>query len=51
MPGHTRGTISFLFEVKDTGKPLRFAYVGGTAIPFDGDAAFYNGYLAASRTS
>jgi glyoxylase-like metal-dependent hydrolase (beta-lactamase superfamily II) len=51
MPGHTRGTISFLFEVKDTGKRLRFAYVGGTAIPFDGDAGFYNFYLAASRTS
>ena len=36
-PGHTPGTLSFLFEVKDNGKPLRVAYVGGTAIPFDGD--------------
>jgi metallo-beta-lactamase class B len=49
MPGHTPGTISFLFEVKDNGKPLRIAYVGGTAIPFDGTAAFYDGYLASSR--
>ena len=49
MPGHTPGTLSFLFEVKDNGKPLRIAYVGGTAIPFDGNAAFYDGYLASSR--
>ena len=35
-PGHTAGTLSFLFEIKDNGKPLRVAYVGGTAIPFDG---------------
>src|SRR5262249_20374483 len=38
MPGHTPGTLSYLFEVKDNGKPLRIAYVGGTAIPFDGTA-------------
>ena len=48
MPGHTPGTLSFLFEVKDNGKPLRIAYVGGTAIPFDGDAAYYDTYLASS---
>jgi metallo-beta-lactamase class B len=45
-PGHTPGTISFLLEVKDNGKPLRIAYVGGTAIPFNGSAAYYDGYLA-----
>jgi len=49
MPGHTAGTLSFLFEVKDNGKPLRIAYVGGTAIPFDSNAAFYDGYLASSK--
>lgn len=48
MPGHTPGTLSFLFEVRDTGKPLRIAYVGGTAIPFNGDAAYYDTYLASS---
>jgi metallo-beta-lactamase class B len=48
-PGHTQGTISFLFEVKDNGKPLRIAYVGGTAIPFNGDAAYYDGYIASVR--
>jgi len=49
MPGHTPGTLSFLFEVKDNGKPLRIAYVGGTAIPFNGDASYYDGYLASSK--
>jgi metallo-beta-lactamase class B len=48
-PGHTAGTLSFLFEVKDNGKPLRVAYVGGTAIPFDGAAAYYDGYVASVR--
>jgi metallo-beta-lactamase class B len=48
-PGHTAGTLSFLFEVKDNGRPLRVAYVGGTAIPFDGTAAYYDGYLASVR--
>ena len=48
-PGHTAGTLSFLFEIKDNGKPLRVAYVGGTAIPFDGAAAYYDGYIASVR--
>ena len=49
MPGHTRGTLSYLFEVRDNGKPLRVAYVGGTAIPFNGSAAYYDGYIASSK--
>jgi metallo-beta-lactamase class B len=48
MPGHTAGTLSYLFEVKDNGKPLRIAYVGGTAIPFNGTAAYYDQYIASS---
>jgi len=48
-PGHTPGTISFLFEVKDNGKPLRVAYVGGTAIPFNGTAAYYDTYIASVK--
>jgi metallo-beta-lactamase class B len=48
-PGHTQGTISFLFEVRDNGKPLRVAYVGGTAIPFGGNADYYDSYLASVR--
>jgi metallo-beta-lactamase class B len=49
MPGHTAGTLSFLFEIKDHGRPLRVAYVGGTAIPFNADAAYYDQYLSSSR--
>ena len=49
MPGHTPGTLSFLFEVRDNGKPLRIAYVGGTAIPFNGNAEYYDGYIASSQ--
>jgi metallo-beta-lactamase class B len=48
-PGHTAGTLSFLFEVKDNGRPLRVAYVGGTAIPFNGNAAYYDGYIASVK--
>jgi metallo-beta-lactamase class B len=49
MPGHTLGTLSFLFEVRDYGRPMRVAYVGGTAIPFNGEAAYYDRYIASSR--
>jgi len=49
MPGHTPGTLSYLFEFRDNGRPLRVAYVGGTAIPFDAPAAYYDEYIASSR--
>jgi glyoxylase-like metal-dependent hydrolase (beta-lactamase superfamily II) len=49
MPGHTPGTLSFLFEFKDKGQPIRVAYSGGTAIPFNGTAAFYDQYIASAR--
>ncbi len=49
MPGHTPGTLSYLFEVRDNGKPLRVAYVGGTAIPFNANAAYYDRYIASSK--
>ena len=49
MPGHTAGTLSYLFEIRDHGTPLRVAYVGGTAIPFDGNAEYYDRYLASSK--
>lgn len=48
-PGHTAGTLSFLFEIRDNGKPLRVAYVGGTAIPFNGSAEYYDGYIASVK--
>ena len=49
MPGHTAGTLSYLFEIKDRGRPLKVAYVGGTAIPFDADAAYYDQYISSSQ--
>jgi metallo-beta-lactamase class B len=49
MPGHTPGTLSYLFEIRDHGKPMRVAYVGGTAIPFNADAAWYDTYIASSK--
>ena len=49
MPGHTPGTLSYLFEIKDNGKPLRVAYVGGTAIPFNGTPAYYDQYIASAQ--
>ena len=49
MPGHTPGTISFLFTFTDNGKPIKVAYVGGTAISFTQNAAYYDLYLTSSR--
>jgi metallo-beta-lactamase class B len=49
MPGHTPGTLSYLFEVRDHGRPLRVAYVGGTAIPFNASAEYYDRYIASSQ--
>jgi metallo-beta-lactamase class B len=49
MPGHTPGTLSYLFEVRDHGKPMRIAYVGGTAIPFNANAEYYDRYIASSK--
>src|SRR5580700_737518 len=33
-PGHTPGTLSMIFQVKDNGKPLTVVYSGGTAFNF-----------------
>jgi metallo-beta-lactamase class B len=49
MPGHTPGTLSYLFEIRDNGKPLRVAYVGGTAIPFNAAPAYYDQYIASTQ--
>jgi metallo-beta-lactamase class B len=44
-PGHTPGTLSMLFTVKDKGKPLDVAYSGGTAFNFPSTAANFNTYI------
>ena len=44
-PGHTPGTLSYIFTVKDNGKPLTVAYSGGTALQvIYRDIAKLNGY-------
>jgi metallo-beta-lactamase class B len=51
MPGHTPGTMSFLFEYRDlNGVPRKVAYSGGTAINFTNqDPAYYDGYIDSAR--
>jgi metallo-beta-lactamase class B len=44
-PGHTPGTLSLLFTVKDNGKPLNVAYSGGTAFNFPWSAANFDTYI------
>jgi metallo-beta-lactamase class B len=47
-PGHTPGTLSLLFPVKDKGKTLIAAYVGGTAFNFPRDPAHFDIYINSS---
>ena len=37
-PGHTRGTLSYIFPVRDGGRTLTVAYAGGTAFNFPREA-------------
>jgi metallo-beta-lactamase class B len=37
-PGHTRGTLSYIFPVRDGGRTLTVAYSGGTAFNFPREA-------------
>ena len=48
-PGHTPGTISMLFQVKDNGRPLTIAYSGGTAFNFVNDAPHFDIYINSQR--
>ncbi len=48
-PGHTPGTLSMLFEVKDGGRPLMVAYSGGTAFNFVNDVPHFDTYIASQR--
>lgn len=43
-PGHTPGTLSFIFPVKDGGRTLRAAYSGGTAFNFPRQAQAFAVY-------
>jgi metallo-beta-lactamase class B len=44
-PGHTPGTLSMIFTVKDNGKPLTVAYSGGTAFNFPSTAENFDIYI------
>jgi metallo-beta-lactamase class B len=48
-PGHTPGTLSMIFQVKDNGKPLTVAYSGGTAFNFPNDVEHFDIYIASQR--
>src|SRR5256714_6792109 len=48
-PGHTPGTISMLFQVKDNGRPLTIAYSGGTAFNFPNDVPHFDTYINSQR--
>jgi metallo-beta-lactamase class B len=48
-PGHTPGTISMIFQVKDNGRPLTVAYSGGTAFNFVNDVPHFDTYINSQR--
>jgi metallo-beta-lactamase class B len=48
-PGHTPGTLSMLFTVKDGGRPLNVAYSGGTAFNFPSTAPNFDIYIQSQR--
>jgi metallo-beta-lactamase class B len=48
-PGHTPGTLSMIFQVKDNGMPLTVAYSGGTAFNFPNDVPHFDTYIASQR--
>ena len=49
-PGHTPGTLSYVFPVKDRGRTLMVAYSGGTLTgAFGTDGARWDEYIASQR--
>src|SRR4029453_4036012 len=48
-PGHTPGTLSFIFPVKDAGRTLTVAYSGGTAFNFPRQAQGFAAYPDSRR--
>ena len=48
-PGHTLGTLSMIFTVRDHNKPITIAYSGGTAFNFPKDVARYDTYIASQK--
>ena len=48
-PGHTPGTLSLLFAVKDNGRSINVAYSGGTAFNFPWTVENFNTYIRSQR--
>jgi metallo-beta-lactamase class B len=48
-PGHTPGTLSMIFPVKDHGRSLTVAYPGGTAFNFPRDPAHFDIYINSQK--
>ena len=49
-PGHTPGTLSYIFPVRDQGRTVTVAYSGGTLTgAFGADAARWDEYVASQR--
>jgi len=48
-PGHTLGTLSFTFPVRDRGRALTAAYSGGTAFNFPHSADRFDTYAASQQ--
>jgi len=49
-PGHTPGTLSYVFPVKDQGRSVMVAYSGGTLTgAFGSDGARWDEYIASQR--
>ena len=48
-PGHTDGTLSYIFNVQDQGKPRVIAYSGGTAFNFPRSVERMEQYIATQR--
>jgi metallo-beta-lactamase class B len=44
-PGHTPGTLSMIFTVKDNGNPINVAYSGGTAFNFPSTVPNFDIYI------
>jgi metallo-beta-lactamase class B len=48
-PGHTLGTLSFIFPVKDNGKTLTVAYSGGMGFNFPRSPERFDTYIASAK--
>jgi metallo-beta-lactamase class B len=48
-PGHTRGTLSMTFPVKDHGRTLNVAYAGGTAFNFPSTVPNFDIYIESQK--